>query len=417
MNLEPRDTLIPRLITPRLLEVLTDSRAVGLLGPRQVGKTTLVRRLIRDRFPASYVTLDDEATRNAAGADPAGFIAGLTTPAIIDEVQREPRLMLALKQRLDESDDRGQLIITGSANVVMMPAIRDALPGRIEYMRIGPLAAAEIERAGGDLVDRLFAGGPPHLDEQPIGRTAYASKIIASGFPDARLRSPRSRRSFFTGYVDSIVGREIPDIARVRDPGSLGRLLRLAAARSATLLSSNALAGELGIDRKTVEHHLGLLEELMLIRLHPAWRKSLSAREVKTPKIYVVDTGLMASLMGADAARLERDDEFAGRALETFVAMELVKLAGWSEAAPQVMHYRDRDQREIDVVLERADGDVVGVEVKSAASVGPRDFRGLAHLRDRLGAAFATGVVLYSGARTLPFGDRLWALPVSALWS
>ena len=415
-NEDRPDGLIPRLITPRLLEALQNSRAVGLLGPRQVGKTTLARRLIRDRFPASYVTLDDEATRSAAADDPTGFVAGLTTPAIIDEIQREPRLMLALKQRLDGSDRRGQFLITGSANVVMMPTIRDALPGRIEYVRIAPLAAAEMEVTDGALVDRLFAGGVPQLTERPVGRAVYAPRIAAGGFPDALRRSARSRRSFFEAYIDSIIGRDVPDLARLRDPHALGRLLRIVAARSATLLSGRALSQQLGVDHKTVERHLEILSELMLVQTHPAWRKSLSSREIKSPKIYVADTGLLTGLIGADEGRIARDDELAGRAFETFAVTELVKLASWSEASPQVMHYRDRDGREVDVVLERADGDIVGLEIKAAATVGSRDFRGLAHLRERTGAAFRAGVVLHTGSTTVPFGDRLWALPLSALW-
>jgi hypothetical protein len=409
--------LIPRKVGAVLLAALEQSRAVGLLGPRQVGKTTLVRTLLRERFPADYVTLDDEATRSAALGDPTGFVAGLPTPTIIDEVQRVPALMLALKQRLDQDRGRGQFLITGSANVMTMPSIRDALPGRIEYVRLWPLAASEIQGGAGDLVDRLFAGEPPRLSGQEVGRPRHSPRLVAGGFPDARLRSTRWRNSFFEGYVDSIVGREVLEIARLRDAGAVGRLLRVVAARSATLLNTNALGGALGADRKTIERHLELLEELLIVRFHAAWRKGLSGREIRSPKVYVVDTGLMAALVGADAQRIDRDDDLAGRMFETFAAMEVVKLAGWSDAAPKLMHYRDRDLREVDVVLERANGDIVGIEVKAAATVRDRDMRGLRHLRDRHPEEFMAGVVLYTGAATVPFGDRLWALPMSALWS
>jgi predicted AAA+ superfamily ATPase len=173
----------------------------------------------------------------------------------------------------------------------------------------------------------------------------------------------------------------------------------------------------MGLDRKTIESHLRILEELMLVHLHPAWHRAISSRQIKTPKVYVTDVGMLTSLIGANEERIKRDDALAGRTFETFAAMELVRLASWSEAAPQVMHYRDRDQREVDVILERPDGDLVGVEVKAAATVGPRDFAGLRHLRDRLGEALRSGIVLYTGRAALPFGDRLWALPLSTLWS
>lgn len=409
--------LIPRAIVPRLLEALADSRAVAVVGPRQSGKTTLVRDMIRREYPATYLTLDDAATRNAARTDPTGLVAEMTPPVIIDEVQRAPDLLLSIKERMDRDDRAGQFLLTGSANIQTLPTIRDALPGRVEYVPLWPFAQSEIEGGVGDLVDRWFSPEGPAMVEESTGRRQVAARIAAGGFPGAIQRSTRSRGRFFDSYVDSVVGRDVPEIARTRDAGNAGRLLRLLAARSSSLLSRESLAGDLGVDRKTVEHYLRILEDLMLVRRHQPWHSNLSHREIKTPKAYLTDTGMLTALIGSNTDRIASDPAVGGPAFETFVAMELVKLASWARTSSRQFHYRDRDGREVDVVIERADGSIVGVEVKSAATAASGDFRGLAYLREKLGPRFVRGVVLYTGARSLPFGDRLSAVPISSLWS
>lgn len=409
--------LIPRAIAPRLLETLADSRAVAVVGPRQSGKTTLVRDLIRLDHPATYLTLDDAATRNAARNDPTGVVAEMTLPVIIDEVQRAPDLVLAIKERLDRDDRPGQFLLTGSANIQTIPTIRDALPGRVDYISLWPLAQSEIERGTGDLVDRLFTSDGPGEANSPADRRQIAARIAAGGFPGSLSRSSRSRGRFFESYVDSVIGRDVPELARTRDAGNVGRLLRLLGTRSSSLLSRESLAGDLGVDHKTVDHYLQILSDLMLVRLHQPWHSNLSEREIKTPKAYVTDPGMMTALIGSNADRIGSDPTLRGAAFETFVVMELMKLSSWSEASTKLFHYRDRDQREVDVVLERADGSVAGVKVKSAATVAPTDFRALTYLRNKVGPRFVRGVVLYAGARSLPFGDRLSAIPISSLWS
>ncbi len=408
--------LIPRAIGPRVREALSESRAVAVLGPRQAGKTTLVRDLVHTRSPATYFTLDDTATRNAARSDPTGFIAQMGRYSIIDEVQRVPDLLLSLKERLDRDQRPGQFLLTGSANIQTLPTIRDALPGRVDYVHLWPLAQCEIEQGDRNLVDTLFDGSWPS-DTRATDRLDVAKRIAAGGFPGVFTRSPRARASSFEAYVDSVVGRDVPEIARTRDAGNVGRLLRLLAARSASLLSREGLAQELGVERKTIEHYLGILQDLMLVRLHQPWHSNLSRREVKTPKIYVTDTGMLTALVGADSQRIANDPRLTGMVFETFVVMELVKLASWTDATVRVFHYRDHDQREVDVVLERADGDLIGLEVKARATVTSSDFRSLSYLRDKNGSRFRLGSVLYTGPLSLPFGDRLKALPISCLWS
>ena len=409
--------LVPRSIAPRLLEALSDSRAVAVVGPRQAGKTTLVRDLIGADYPATYLTLDEAATRAAAKSDPTGMVADMTPPMIVDEIQRVPDLLLSIKERLDRDDRPGQFLITGSANIQTLPTIRDALPGRVEYVQLWPFAQSELERTPGGLIDMLFGGGESRVVDAGEDRRQVASRIAAGGFPGAFRRTQSSRARFFEAYVDSVIGRDVPDVARTRDASRVGRLLRLLAGRSASLLSREGLAGDLAVDRKTVDHDLRILQDLMLVRVHQPWHSNLSKRELKTPKAYVADTGMMTALVGSNADRIATDPSVTGMAFETFVVMELVKLSSWATTSAKLFHYRDRDDREVDVILERADGTVVGIEMKAAATAVSGDFKALAYLRDRLGSRFLLGALLYTGGRALPFGDRLRALPISSLWS
>lgn len=410
------EPLIERHVKPIVLDALGEARAVCLLGARQCGKSTLARAIATNEHPAEYLTLDNDATRQAALADPTGFVARIGGPAVIDEVQRAPDLMLAIKERLDSSDARGQFLLAGSANIMTLPTIADALPGRVDYVRLWPFSQGELAGRRESFIDRLLAGEIPHVRDAPVGSGAYAEQIVAGGFPDVRGRSGAGRTRFFDSYISTLLGRDLPDVATVRDPASVERLLRLIAARSANLVSARAVATELGADHKTVAAQTRILEELFLVaRLQP-WHVNLGSRQVKTPKIYVTDTGLLAHLTNTSPKRLVQDGERAGPLFETFVAMELARQRDWAESPPSLMHYRDKQQREVDVVLELGSGETAAVEVKTAATVQARDLAGLRHLRDRLGKRFQAGVVLYTGARTLSFGDRLAAVPLCGLW-
>jgi uncharacterized protein len=408
---------IERHVRPAVVEALTESRAVCLLGARQTGKSTLVRAIADREHPADYLTLDDDATRRSAQEDPTGFIAGVSGPTVIDEVQRAPDLMLAIKERLDTNNERGQFLLAGSANMLTLPTIADALPGRVDYLRLWPFSQGELAGRRETFVDRLFAEEAPRADDAEVGRGAYAERIVAGGFPDAQERSPRGRARFFTSYVSTILGRDLQDVANVRDRDSIERLLRIVAARSASLVSSRGISGELGIDHKTVAAHTRILEDLFLVwRLQP-WHVNLGSRLVKTPKIYMTDTGLLTHLINLNTEGITRGTTITGPIFETFAAMELARQCEWAESSASLFHYRDNQQREVDVVLELGSGEVAGVEIKTAASVRPRDFAGLRYLREKLGERFKTGVVLYTGKRTLSFGDRLAAVPMCALWT
>lgn len=407
---------IDRGLADSVVEAMEDSRVVALLGPRQGGKSTLVRMLADTRLPAEYLTLDDEPTRSAALGDPRGFIAGVGRRTVIDEIQRAPELLLAIKSRVDRDNTPGQFLVTGSANLRRIPTVADALPGRVDYLTLWPFTQGEIEGRKEDFLTRLFDGDIPRMTDAPVGRQEYAERILASGFPEARKRSEVSRARFFDSYISSIVERDVVDTSRVHDPASVGTLLRIVAARSGSLARYDALARDAGINGKTAKAHLDVLERLFLIRIRQPWHVNLGQRQVKAPKLYVADAGLLAALIGANSRRLREDDGFAGAIFETFVATELERQASWSPEALRLWHYREAG-REVDMIVERPSGEIVGIEVKASATVRARDFHGLTHLRDRLGQRMSSGVVLYAGERTLPFGEGLWALPLQAMWT
>ncbi len=411
--------LIPRGIEPELRDILSVSRAAAITGPRQAGKSTLARQLQTAGVVPNYFTLDDEATRNAARDDPDGFALSLPRPAVIDEVQRVPSLMLAVKQILDNDPAPGQFLLTGSADLLTARVVADALPGRVEYLNLWPLARAEIEGKRDSVIDALLDGTPPRVSGAPKGRAASAELVVAGGFPDALNRNPRQRARYLRSYVQATLSRDLPEIGGVRgDPAKLEQLLRLLAARTSTLVNYAALGRALALDEKTVKAHIELLSQLFLLHSLRPWSANLGARQVKTPKLLLTDTGLAAALVGVDAARYSAPDQgaLAGGLFETFVVMELIKQAGWSTTPVELYFYRDSDKREVDLVVESASGDVVAIEAKAAAATTASDLRGLRVLRDKLGERFKTGIVVYSGEHTLPIDDRIWAVPISGLW-
>jgi predicted AAA+ superfamily ATPase len=399
-----------------LLEALAESRAVALLGARQVGKSTLVHELASNEFPARYISLDDDLNASTARADPRGFIAELDGPTAIDEIQRAPGLLLAIKQRLDRNQAPGQFLLTGSANILTLPTIADALPGRIEYVNLWPFSQGELHGVREGFIDTLVSGKYPKVWGAPMGRRAIARMLATGGYPALQGRSVQGRVRYFSSYLASIVNRDLPDVASVRNADDVERLLHVVAARSAALTSFHGMGVELEANTNTVRNHAKILEDLFLIRRLKPWYTNLGSRQVKTPKLHVVDSGLLAFLIGANERRITADGAIAGMMLESFVAMELLRQSDWGDEPVSLYHYRDKEQREVDIVIERYSGELAGVEVKASATVGDKDFAGLRYLRDRLGSRFKAGVVLYLGSDTLPFGDRLAAVPLSGLW-
>jgi len=411
--------LIRRALEAEIRDIIAVNKAAVLLGPRQAGKSTLAGMLRDAGLFRSFVTLDESQVFTAAQDDPDGFVATLDRPAVIDEVQRVPELLLAVKALVDRHEDRGQFLLTGSANLLTRRGVADALPGRVEYAHLWPLTQSEIHGRPGTLLDRLFAADPPPMSDQPVGIGAYADAIARGGFPDAYHRSDRRRFGYFQTYVETLVASDLADVlAPQADPSIALRLLRLLAVRSGEVAVLESFARDLAVSRSTVARYLDVLEQLFLVHAVRPWSRNLGHRQIKSPKLMLTDSGLLCGMTNATADTLVTDGGVRGRVLETFVFQELQRQAGWAGTMISGLHYyRDRDQREVDVVVEAADGRIVAIETKAAATVRRTDTAGLRFLRDRVGDGFAGGAVLYTGSTTVPLDDRLWAVPVSGLWA
>jgi predicted AAA+ superfamily ATPase len=408
--------LYPRLVESAVSEALDDTPVVLLHGPRQCGKTTLAR-VIGEGAGFGYYTFDDAGTSAAATADPVGFVDDLPRRAILDEVQRVPRLFQTLKVAIDRDRAPGRFLLTGSANVLLVPHLSDSLAGRMEIVRLHPLTQAELAGRAPSLVSALFEGGGLTTTKRPrLGRD-LAARVASGGFPAALARpTGRRRAAWYRDYVEAIVQRDVRELARIAALDALPRLLSLAAGQTSRLLNISDLAAPFHVSRPTIRDYVTLLERVFLIDLLPPWHSNRLSRLVKTPKLHVDDTGLACALLGLDADGLWKDRAAFGQLIETFVYQELRRQADALVPGVRFFHFRDRDGVEVDLVLERGARDVVGVEVKAGATVTAADFRGLHKLREACGARFKAGVVLYDGEDSLPFGEGMRALPLSQLW-
>jgi predicted AAA+ superfamily ATPase len=409
--------LLERRLTPLLQEALADTPVVLLNGPRQAGKTTLARSLTANGY--QYLSLDDAATLLSAREDPTGFVRSLDR-AVIDEVQRAPELLLAIKSAVDRDRRPGRFLLTGSADLRTLPVVADSLAGRMEVLTLLPLAGCELEGSPGRWLELVFAGGAPKLrtaDPAAGSAAALVERVLRGGYPEAVARgTARRREAWLCQYASALLSRDVRDIASIEKLEQLPRLLRALAQVSGQLTNVNQLAGQVGLDHKTAAKYIGVFEQLFLLRRIQPWWSNRLARIVKAPKIQFLDSGLLASLLGCTSASLERDRTPFGPLLDSFVVSELIKLSSWSSDDLQVLGYRDKDQREVDLVIENAAGQVVGVEVKAKATVHRSDFAGLRRLADLAGPNFIGGFLLYDGSDTLPMGPGLWAVPLATLW-
>jgi len=408
--------MLPRYAQPLVLDALADTRVVFIAGARQAGKSTLARQIAGgEGRQITELSLDRRQTREAALADPEGFIAGLRGPAFIDEVQRAPDLLLAIKAAVDSDPTPGRFLLTGSANILTARKVKDALTGRMETIPLWPLSQSEIHGSDANFVDALFASSPPRITGAIAGRDAFVEIVAAGGYPEALQRTGHRRSRWFASYIDTTLDRDLRELSDARKLAEMPRLLRLLASQAANVLSYRSIAAKLDLSHDTVREYVGLLQTIFLIRLLPAWRPGIGAREARAPKAYMVDSGLLAHLLGADERRIARDDQVTGKTLENFVVTEVLKHADWSQIDTTAHHYRQREE-EIDLVLESRGGELVAIEVKAAASVARRDIRPMERLRDAIGERFRAGVLICATTQTTPLGDRLWAVPISGLW-
>jgi len=413
--------IVPRRIGAVTLDRLGEEPVVLLQGPRSVGKSTLLRRLAGDTG-ARLLDLDDVATRDAVASDPATFVGG-PEPVCIDEYQHVPLVLDAIKAELNRDGRPGRFILTGSARHESLPAAAQALTGRLHRLPVYPLSQGEISRIDEGLLARLFRNEAGKLAGRTSGsaREQYVERIVAGGFPIPLTRATAAGRSrWFDDYVRLTLERDVRELARVEQAAVLPTLLEGLAGQTGQVLNLARASQALNISERTADNYLRLLEAVFLVYRLPAWGTTLSSRAAARPKIHVVDSGVAARLLRLSPGKLAQRDPTAltelGHLLETFVVGELMKQASWLDGVAGVGHWRTRDGDEVDLVVERDDGDVVAFEVKAAQRIDGRALAPLRKLRDAVGPAFIAGVALYLGAQSYRAEDRLHAMPVDQLW-
>ena len=426
-----REEFHSRFVESRFAEALDDSPVVLIQGPRQCGKTTFAQMVCAPEFLPGragsgshasrgygYLSFDDDVVRGGAEIDPMGFVGDLPYRVVLDEVQRVPGLFTALKLEVDRRRAPGRFVLTGSTNVLAVPNVQDSLAGRLETVRLHPLAQCELHASNptaNGFIGSLFEDNFPIQQKERLG-IGLVERIVSGGYPPALARNTgRRRANWYRNYIDSQVQRDIGDVSRIRSLDVLPRLLTIAATQTAQLFNISRLAAPFQLSRPTIGEYITLLEHAYLLERLPSWQGNRGKRLVKTPKLHIGDTGLACAILGVSVRSLQVDRSLLGQLLETFVFQEFRRQATWFTGQVEFFHYRDKDQVEVDIVME-SDGLVVGVEVKAGATVTRKDFRGLHRLKDACGGSFAAGVVLYDGETSVSFGAGLHAVPIRLLW-
>ena len=408
--------MYPRYSAYNIREALADTPVVFVMGPRQVGKTTLVKSLIDEEW--EYITLDDQTQLEIAKADPVGFIRNLPPKQIaLDEVQRLPELFVSIKQSVDENRQPGRFLLTGSANALLLPRLSDSLAGRMESVRLTTLSECEIQGCQPTFLAKLLSQEAPSARETRL-RDHLLERIVTGCFPEPQQRSSERRiTAWYQQYVSTLIQQDIQDLTHVDHPDLMTKLLKLTAFYAGKLVNLTELGNKLGLTRQTIQKYMALLEQLFLVEQLPAWHTNEYKRLVKKPKIHSIDTGMMCAIRGLTQERLARQPADFGLLLESFVYNELRKQATWINEPVSFFHYRDKDKVEVDVIIENGIGDCFAVEVKAAATLNSKDFTGLKRFQNIAGERFKLGILLYDGDHTTAFGDQLFAVPIGALWS
>ncbi|MBN1488556.1 MAG: ATP-binding protein [Phycisphaerae bacterium] len=412
-----------RHITDHVLAALQDTPVVVLHGARQTGKSTLAREIASGPHAAAYLTMDRAGIQAAAKSDPEGFLAQYGGPVVLDEIQRVPELLLAIKAEVDRNRRPGRYLLTGSAHVLQLPKLADSLAGRMEVHTLRPLSQGELGGVREGFVDALFRSESPVWpndlgDDAASSRSLLARRILTGGYPEAVARtSPARRRQWFEAYLSAVLMRDVKDLANIAGLSDMPKLMAAVAGRAGGLLNYADLARDVGLNSVTTRRYLTLLQTTFIVQAVQPWFANRIKRVVKSEKLYLSDSGLLAHLLDVTDESFMTNSKVAGTLLENFVAGELMKQISWSQIHPTLWHFRDHQNHEVDFVLEAPGGKaIVGVEVKASATPGKSDFRGLRLLAEKLEGRFHRGILLYTGREAIPFGRNLFAVPVSALW-
>lgn len=406
--------MYPRFAKTRIEEALSDTRVVLISGPRQSGKTTLATDIASDKVP--FLTLDDATVLQSAIDDPVGFVRGLDR-AVIDEIQRAPDLLLAIKKAVDDDRRAGRFLLTGSANLMTIPKVADSLAGRMEIVRLLPLSQTEILEKKSGFIDRAFDAKNPVVDKPIIGDDLVET-VLSGGYPEALGRKRWGRKQdWYRDYIDAIVQRDVRDVAQIEQLAIMPRLLAVLAEYSSQLVNYSGIGAAIGLNHVTTRKYVRVFESLFLVHSLQPWFTNRLKRLTKSPKLHFLDAGLLGAMRSVTPDTVKKDKTPFGSILETFVFSELRKAATWSEQRCTFSHFRDKDRNEVDIVLENRKGEIVGIEVKSSATVTSSDFSGMRKLAEACGDKFVQGLVLYDHDQVVPFADNMFAAPISCLWA
>lgn len=402
-----------RLLKQRIETAMSDTRVVLIAGPRQAGKTTLAQAIAGDKLP--FLSLDSVTTLTAARQDPIGFIRGIDK-AVIDEVQRAPDLLLAIKESVDSDSRPGRFLLTGSANLMTLPRVADSLAGRMEVARLLPLSQVELLDHSPTFLDRAFNGELPDVSNAIIA-DELLDAVLTGGYPEAIARTSFQRRQdWHLNYIDAIVQRDINEIANLEYTQQVPRLIQALAHHSGELVNYSRIGALLGMNYATTQKYVRVIEQLFLVCTLPSWHTNRLKRVIKTPKLHFLDSGLLSAEQNMSIEKLKQDRNLLGALLETFVFSELRKYASWHRDRFEFFHFRDKQKNEVDLVIQNRNGQLIGIEVKASATVNNSDFSGLRKLAEAHEADFVMGLVLHDHDKVVPFGENLYAAPISTLW-
>ncbi len=410
--------MFERFLQPLVANALEDTPVILLIGARQVGKSTLTQSLKTDIYQPNYLTFDDPTLLSAAKGNPMGFLESVKTPVIFDEIQRVPELFLPIKMAVDKKREAGSFLLTGSANVLLMPTIADSLAGRIEILNLRPLSQGELEGDQEDFIDWVCD------DEFELPTARYSEdrenlfeRMLTGGYPEVVQRKTANRReAWFNSYIATLLQRDVRDLTNIEGLVDFPKLLTILAARAGGLLNYAEVSRTSGLPQTTLKRYITLLENLFLIEYLPAYSGSLTKRMMKTPKLFFTDTGLLSYLQNLTWDKIKFEPTWAGLLTENFVVSELKKQLAWNKTRVQMLHFRTSTDQEVDIVLEMPSGEVVGIEIKSGANLNRDAFKGLRILENDLGKKFKRGIVIYTGKSGIAFDKNMFAIPINRIW-
>ncbi|OGT67090.1 MAG: hypothetical protein A3J38_05370 [Gammaproteobacteria bacterium RIFCSPHIGHO2_12_FULL_45_9] len=401
----------------KIIEKAIKTRRVLLLsGARQCGKTTLAKQLATS--DTIYRTLDDLAIRRLAEADPRGFVKHESNMLIIDEVQRVPELLSAIKLAVDEDTRSGRYLLTGSANIQSLPGVQESLAGRIRKVRLRPLSEGELQGVEPTFLGSAFKRQFSLSSKYEYDRKTLLEMAFRGGFPEAINLELSERQQWHRDYMDALLERDLSDIARITRHQAMRELVNILAAWSGKFMDISAIGAGLAIRRPTIETYISALESLYVVERVLPWAHTDYKRVGKQAKLYLSDSGLMASILRWHRPQVELDSDRSGKLIETFIYNELAAQVDAADGKYELFHYRDREQREIDFIIEGEEQALLGIEIKAGSAISSADFKHLHWFRNNLAKKRPfIGIVLYTGELLGSMGDSLWAVPFGTLWS